>query len=113
MCAGLKESKHIAKPVVAVGTTVTRTIESCAGIIMNDSPSDIYSETNIFIMPSYDFKIVDHLITNFHVPQSSLMALVDVFLLHKNAKRRILDLYEIAKQEGFMFYSFGDSMLIL
>lgn len=113
VCKKIHEHKIVARPVIAVGTTVTRTLESCAGIIMNDSPSDIYSETNIFIMPPYDFKIVDHLITNFHVPQSSLMALVDAFLLHKNAKRRILDLYEIAKQEGFMFYSFGDSMLIL
>ncbi len=113
VCETLKECKTISKPVISVGTTVTRTLESCADIILNNVPSEIYSETNMFIMPPHDFKMVDHLITNFHVPQSSLMALVDAFLLHKNAKRRILDLYAIAQQEGFMFYSFGDSMLIL
>jgi S-adenosylmethionine:tRNA ribosyltransferase-isomerase len=57
--------------------------------------------------------IADALITNFHVPQSSLMLLVDAFLKHKKAKRGILALYQIALQEKFRFYSFGDGMLIL
>jgi S-adenosylmethionine:tRNA ribosyltransferase-isomerase len=64
-------------------------------------------------MPGYDFKIVDHLVTNFHVPESSLMALVDAFLVHKKSKRGLIELYQIAIDNGFMFYSFGDSMLII
>ena len=113
VCEAIKQSKKESRPVMAVGTTVTRTLESCATRILNQESSLMADETDIFIMPPYDFKIIDHLITNFHVPQSSLMALVDAFLVHKNAKRRILDLYEIAKQEDFKFYSFGDSMVIL
>ncbi len=112
-CEVIKQSKKESHPVIAVGTTVTRTLESCSTRILTQESRDITDETDIFIMLPYNFRIVDHLITNFHVPQSSLMALVDAFLEHKKAKRRILDLYEIAKQEGFMFYSFGDSMLIL
>jgi S-adenosylmethionine:tRNA ribosyltransferase-isomerase len=64
-------------------------------------------------MPPFDFKIVDILITNFHVPHSSLMALVDAFLEYKGAKCRILELYALAQENDFKFYSFGDSMLIL
>ena len=64
-------------------------------------------------MPGYEFKLVDHLVTNFHVLQSSLMALVDAFLVHKKAKRELVELYQIAIDNGFMFYSFGDSMLII
>jgi S-adenosylmethionine:tRNA ribosyltransferase-isomerase len=63
-------------------------------------------------MPPYDFKMVDMLITNFHVPKSSLLCLVDAFLQHKQAKKTILELYEIAIREGFRFFSFGDAMLI-
>jgi S-adenosylmethionine:tRNA ribosyltransferase-isomerase len=111
--AAIYNYKKESHPVVAVGTTVTRTLESTANTLLHGAPHDMTGETNIFIMPPYDFKVVDYLITNFHVPQSSLMALVDAFLLHKEAKKNILDLYEIAKKEGFMFYSFGDSMLIL
>lgn len=100
-------------PVVAVGTTSVRALESNVTHILEDKNEDLVGGTNIFIMPPYDFKIVDHLITNFHVPESSLMALVDAFLEHKKAKRRILELYDVALKEGFKFYSFGDSMLIL
>jgi S-adenosylmethionine:tRNA ribosyltransferase-isomerase len=70
-------------------------------------------KTDIFIYPPYEFQIVDHLITNFHLPETSLMLLVDAFLEHKGARRRIMDLYAIAIEEGFAFYSFGDSMLII
>lgn len=99
-------------PIVAVGTTVTRTLESQADRLKKEE-GGIVGATDMFIIKPYEFQIVDHLITNFHVPQSSLMALVDAFLFHKKAKRSLLELYEIAMKEGFMFYSFGDSMLIL
>jgi S-adenosylmethionine:tRNA ribosyltransferase-isomerase len=69
--------------------------------------------TDIFVYPPYQFKIADALITNFHVPRSSLMLLVDAMLEAKGAPRRIKELYAIAMKEGFRFYSFGDGMLIL
>lgn len=101
-------------PIVPVGTTAMRTLESAA--IRHRSSCEVVpgnATTNMFIYPSYDFKVADGLITNFHVPKSSLMLLVDALLLHKKARRRILDLYSIAINEKFRFYSFGDGMLIL
>ena len=70
-------------------------------------------KTDLFIYPPYEFKMVDHLITNFHLPGSSLMMLVEAFLQHKNAKRSLVDLYQVAIKEKFRFYSFGDAMLII
>lgn len=99
--------------IIAVGTTSVRTLESYASEILINQGTDIAGTTNIFIMPPYDFKIIDHLITNFHVPQSSLMALVDAFLQYKKVPRTIMELYDIALKNDFQFYSFGDSMLIL
>jgi S-adenosylmethionine:tRNA ribosyltransferase-isomerase len=100
-------AKQQGRPIVAVGTTATRALESYAasGIRLGS--------TELFIHPPYAFASVDALITNFHVPRSSLMALVDAFLKHKKARRSILDLYAIAIREGFRFYSFGDAMLIV
>ena len=67
----------------------------------------------MFIMPGFDFKLTDSLITNFHVPKSSLMALVQAFLDHKKTKRDLISLYKLAIENEFKFFSFGDSMLIL
>ena len=107
------QAKKAHQPIVAVGTTVVRTLESQYLELLRDKKSPIVTDTDIFIMPGYDFKIVDHLVTNFHVPESSLMALVDAFLVHKKARRGLVELYQIAIDNGFMFYSFGDSMLII
>jgi S-adenosylmethionine:tRNA ribosyltransferase-isomerase len=98
------------RPVIPVGTTALRTIESFAN---NHQLQTGEKGTNIFIFPPYEFQIASGLITNFHVPKSSLMLLVDAMLEYKGAKRRILDLYEIAIREKFRFYSFGDAMLII
>jgi len=92
--------------VTAVGTTVVRTLESAV-------TRGACGDTDLFIMPPYHFRVVDHLLTNFHLPGSSLMMLVDAFLEHKRAKRRILELYDFAIKNNFRFYSFGDAMLIL
>jgi S-adenosylmethionine:tRNA ribosyltransferase-isomerase len=100
-------------PIIPVGTTALRTLESAASVRSSEAlitPRE--DRTDIFIFPPYRFKVADALITNFHVPKSSLMLLVDAFLEHKGAKRRILDLYEIAIANNFRFYSFGDGMLI-
>src|SRR3989338_3957042 len=107
-------AKKSGVPVIPVGTTSLRTLESSVRKLSQDQsivPGS--STTNIFIYPPYEFKITDGLLTNFHVPRSSLMLLVDAFLEHKKARRRVLELYDIALREKFRFYSFGDGMLIL
>ena len=109
----IKNSKRNQIPIIGVGTTVVRCLESQADMILSETDTDILSQTDMFIMPGFEFKIIDHLMTNFHVPKSSLMALVDSFLQHKKSKKSILDLYHIALSNGYKFYSFGDSMLIL
>jgi S-adenosylmethionine:tRNA ribosyltransferase-isomerase len=94
------------KRIISVGTTSMRALES------NFKDNKFYSgvfKTSIFIYPGYKFKIVDGLITNFHLPKSSLLMLVSAF-----AKRKyILNAYEFAKKNNYRFFSFGDAMLIL
>ena len=101
------------KDIVAVGTTALRTIEAFADDILINNKQRLSKKTDIFIYPPYNFKIAKHLITNFHLPGSSLMCLVDAFLQHKGAKKNLVELYEIAKKEKFRFYSFGDAMIII
>jgi S-adenosylmethionine:tRNA ribosyltransferase-isomerase len=102
--------KQEGSPVVAVGTTAIRTLETA---VQDHEVKAFAGTTDIFIYPPYRFRVADILLTNFHLPKSSLMLLVDAFLEHKGAKRRILDLYQEAIREGYAFYSFGDSMLML
>ncbi len=93
--------------IVCVGTTSCRTLESTAdalGILHAQS-----GETDIFIYPGYTFKAVDALITNFHLPESTLLMLVSALC----SKEEIMRVYEEAKQNGYRFFSFGDAMLIL
>lgn len=100
--------------IVTVGTTATRTLESA--VVAGKKfykVNEIRGNTDIFIYPPYHFKLVDALLTNFHLPKSSLMLLVDAFLEDKKAKKGIFDLYEIAIKNDFRFYSFGDAMLVL
>jgi S-adenosylmethionine:tRNA ribosyltransferase-isomerase len=93
--------------VIAVGTTSVRTLESAA---TGPGPLSTYTgNTNLYITPGYQFKIVDGMITNFHLPKSTLIMLVSAFA----GRERVLQAYEIAKQEHYRFYSFGDAMLIL
>lgn len=100
---------------IAIGTTVVRTLEShfTLGDSWDRPMRPIVGKTDLFIKPPYKFKIVNGLVTNFHLPESSLMMLVDAFLQHKKSKRRILDLYRIAIEKRFRFYSFGDVMMII
>jgi S-adenosylmethionine:tRNA ribosyltransferase-isomerase len=91
----------------AVGTTVTRTLESAAdedGIIRADA-----AWTKLFIRPGYRFRAVDRLITNFHLPRSTLLMLVAAFAGHE----RIMRAYAEAVRERYRFYSYGDAMAIL
>jgi S-adenosylmethionine:tRNA ribosyltransferase-isomerase len=90
-----------ARRVVAIGTTVVRTLESAArtGALVGDS--------ELFIHGDFSFRVVDRLLTNFHLPRSSLLALVQAF-----AGPRWSDLYALALSEGYRFLSFGDAMLL-
>jgi S-adenosylmethionine:tRNA ribosyltransferase-isomerase len=98
------------KRVVAVGTTSVRTLESAAARARaNEVVAPYEGATALFILPGYRFKAVDALITNFHLPRSSLIMLVSAFA----GRERVLHAYETAKKEGYRFYSFGDAMLIL
>ncbi len=111
------EYKKNNKNIIAVGTTSVRTLESFANSLNLDFPNkkmfDYESKTNIFIKPPFKFNLVDTLITNFHLPNSSLMMLVEAFLQYKKSNRHVKDLYTIAIKENFKFFSFGDSMLII
>lgn len=92
--------------VIAVGTTSVRTLEAAA----QRGPIAPFSDTvNLFIYPGYPFRVVDALLTNFHLPKSTLLMLVSAFAGREN----ILNAYEAAKREDYRFYSFGDAMLIL
>ena len=92
--------------VIAVGTTSVRTLESAAA---DGALRAMRGDTNIFIRPGYRYQMVDALITNFHLPGSTLVMLVSAFY----DRERILDAYRLAVEEEYRFFSFGDAMLIL
>ncbi len=104
-------------PILAIGTTTVRTLESLNKVMNLDSMDIKFKEidfvTDLFIYPPFAFKFVDMLLTNFHLPKSSLLMLVDAFLRYKQAKKNWRDLYEVAIKQNFKFFSYGDSMLIL
>lgn len=103
-------ARQASRPITAIGTTVVRTFESAKESLARGEGT--CGTTNIFIFPPYHFTYPDILMTNFHVPKSSLLCLVQAFLEHKGAKRHIIDLYKIAIAEKFRFFSFGDTMVI-
>jgi len=102
----INQTKQSGGKVVAVGTTSVRTLESAAG---QDGILPYNGPTSLFILPGYQFKIVDAMITNFHLPKSTLLMLVSAFA----GREKILETYDVAVQEGYRFYSFGDAMLIV
>jgi S-adenosylmethionine:tRNA ribosyltransferase-isomerase len=101
------------KKLIAVGTTTTRMLESLIRSKKKIKNNKFYGITELFILPPFEFKMVDALITNFHLPKSSLMMLIEAFLQFKKSRRNLKELYEIAIKNNFRFYSFGDAMLIL
>jgi S-adenosylmethionine:tRNA ribosyltransferase-isomerase len=96
-----------AERIVAVGTTTMRVLESVQRKLGNIQP--IESETDIFIYPPFQFRVVDVLLTNFHLPRSTLLMLVSAFA----GREFILRAYEEAVRERYRFFSYGDCMLIL
>ena len=123
--------------VVGVGTTTVRTLEWAATGAQGLDPYDTLAcpwkrtaafagDVDLFIRPGYRFRAVDKMVTNFHLPRSSLLMMVSAFVGQPHAgdwgegggdvdmgRRMLLNAYEVAKQEGYRFYSFGDAMLIL
>ena len=99
-----------AKRVIAVGTTSVRSLEAAAtNLLSKDKQGNYFGETDIFISPGYKFKIVNGLITNFHLPKSSLMMLVSALAGRDN----ILQAYNEAVENKYRFFSFGDAMFII
>jgi S-adenosylmethionine:tRNA ribosyltransferase-isomerase len=130
----VNETKKRGNKVVAVGTTATRVLETCANVILRrEAPKDLKKDsslpsaaqndirmsesqddmiegyTDIFIYPGYKFKAVDALLTNFHIPQSTLLMLVSAFA----GRESVLEAYKKAVEAKFRFFSYGDCMLII
>ncbi len=103
----INQTKQNGKMVIAVGTTSCRTLESVASFYGEIKPCDGF--TDIFIYPGYEFKVLDGLITNFHLPESTLIMLVSAFAGYDN----IMNAYKTAVKEKYRFFSFGDCMCIL
>lgn len=102
----LNKAKAKGKRIISVGTTTTRTLESI--YTKYNEFREVSEDTNIFIYPGYEFKAIDALITNFHLPKSTLIMLVSAFY----SREKILKVYEHAVKERYRFFSFGDAMFI-
>ena len=103
----IKQTKANGGRIIAVGTTSCRTLESVA--TFNGEITECEGYTDIFIYPGYEFKCIDGLITNFHLPESTLIMLVSAFTGYDNT----MNAYRTAVEEKYRFFSFGDSMCIL
>ncbi|MEN9223802.1 MAG: tRNA preQ1(34) S-adenosylmethionine ribosyltransferase-isomerase QueA, partial [Thermostichus sp. BF3_bins_97] len=104
--AAIRETQAQGGRVIAVGTTVARSLETAAA----SGPLQPWQgKSDLFIYPGYSWRVIQGLITNFHLPRSSLMMLVAALI----GRQRLLDLYQEALEQGYRFYSFGDGMLIL
>ena len=107
----VRRARESGKRIVAVGTTVTRALECAATMGWFETPPPKHgrvAETDLFIYPGYEFRVVDRLITNFHLPRSSLLLLVSAFA----GRERMLACYRAAVEMSYRFYSYGDAMLI-
>jgi len=106
LCAAIRHTRSMGGRVVAVGTTVARALETAALKAGGSAPEPFEGETTLFIKPGFQFRVVDALLTNFHVPRSTLLMLVAAFAGHAI----IMDAYRYAIRQRYRFYSFGDAM---
>ena len=104
-CEAIAATQEAGGRVIAVGTTSVRALE-CASV--SGRAEAFHGETQMFILPGYQFRVVDAMITNFHLPQSSLLMLVSAFA----GKERILNAYQHAVREKYRFFSYGDAMFL-
>lgn len=114
----INETKAAGHKVFAVGTTSVRVLETIGSSLSDDEPipeETHTGKTNIFIYPPAKFRIVDHLLTNFHLPESTLLMLISAFASpgETNGCETIMDTYQQAIAERYRFFSYGDSMLML
>jgi len=106
----LNAARQAGNKIVAVGTTSVRTLESAARLASEGETVAAYSgATDLYILPGFQFKAVDGMITNFHLPRSTLLMLVSAFA----GRERMLKVYQEAIEKEYRFYSFGDAMIIL
>ncbi|MEM6612714.1 MAG: tRNA preQ1(34) S-adenosylmethionine ribosyltransferase-isomerase QueA [Cyanobacteria bacterium P01_C01_bin.72] len=105
----IKATKARGGRVIAVGTTATRALEGAASAAKSEQIEPFQGKTDLFIYPGYQWQVVDGLITNFHLPGSSLLMLVSAMI----GRERLLEIYQEAIALEYRFYSFGDAMLIL
>lgn len=105
----IRDAKLSGNKILAVGTTVTRTLEYAAQTILEGSPKEISGEADIFIYPGYKFHVADMLLTNFHAPRTTVLMLTAAFA----GWDKLSQAYKIAVSEKYDFLSYGDSMLII
>ena len=108
MARKINATKAAGGRVIGVGTTSVRTLES-AMVVGRDTISSYSGPTSIFILPGYQYRVVDAIITNFHLPKSTLIMMISAFA----GRETVLNAYETAKSEGYRFFSFGDAMFIV
>jgi S-adenosylmethionine:tRNA ribosyltransferase-isomerase len=101
----INQTKANGGRIIAIGTTTVRVLESS---LKNGKLIAQQGETNIFIYPGYQFQIIDSLITNFHLPKSSLLMLVSALIGHT----KMMEIYQHAIKEHYRFFSYGDAMLL-
>lgn len=107
-CEALARARRAQRRVVAIGTTVVRALETAAGASPGAPLAPYAGETTLFIRPGYVFRVVDALLTNFHLPQSTLLMLVAAFA----GRERVLAAYAHAVRQGYRFFSYGDAMFL-
>jgi S-adenosylmethionine:tRNA ribosyltransferase-isomerase len=105
----IQEAKLNGNKIVAVGTTVTRTLEYTHRQILDQKPQNISGDADIFIYPGYKFKVTDSMVTNFHAPKTTVLMLAAAFASWVNLKNA----YKTALEQDYAFLSYGDSMLII
>ncbi|CAC9478778.1 S-adenosylmethionine:tRNA ribosyltransferase-isomerase (EC 2.4.99.17) [uncultured Gammaproteobacteria bacterium] len=101
----IHQTKKSGGRVIAIGTTAVRSLESAA---KSGTLEATREETDIFIYPGYEFKVVDMMVTNFHLPKSSLLMLVSAFI----GRERMMEIYQHAIEQQYRFFSYGDAMLL-
>jgi S-adenosylmethionine:tRNA ribosyltransferase-isomerase len=101
----IQRTRAVGGRVIAVGTTVVRALESAA----LENKGGIAGETRLFIRPGFKFQVVDAMVTNFHLPESTLLMLVSAFAVREN----VLAAYAHAVRERYRFFSYGDAMLVM
>lgn len=108
--AAIKAAQKRGNRVIAVGTTSVRSLESAAQAAkqQNTSLQPFFADTDIFIYPGYEFQLVDAMITNFHLPESTLIMLVSAFA----GREHVMNAYQQAVQERYRFFSYGDAMFV-